>query len=190
MRKIVVLNRITLDGFFANLDGSNGWFIPDPEVDKTTHEIIDADTMLLGRETYEHLEAFWPQAALDPNMPEGVKVMAAEVNGMTKIVFSTTRTEFPWEHSKLMRGDLINEVKRLKQGNGSDILILGSGTLIQPLSNAGLIDEYVLIVTPIVLGEGRPMFKDVKALPLTCVSAHHFSSGNVVVHYKRAESAE
>jgi dihydrofolate reductase len=184
MRKIVVLNRVTLDGFFAGPDEQNDWFIPDPEIDAATHQIIHADTMLLGRVTYkEHLERFWPHAALDPNMPENVRTMANEVNGMTKIVFSNTLKEVTWEHSELMHGDLIEEVKRLKQGLGTDILILGSGTIIQQLANADLIDEYVLILTPVVLGTGKLMFKDVKRTDLMLVGSQHFKSGNVVLHY-------
>lgn len=186
MRKVVVLNRMTLDGSFAGPNGENDWFIPDPEIDKATHELIDADTLLLGRVSYEHLEAFWPQAALDPNLPQNVREMANEVNGMTKVVFSKTRTDYPWENSRLVSRDPVQEVKALKEENGDDMLILGSGSIIQQLANADLIDEYVLILTPVVLGDGKLMFKDVKTVNLTLIDARCFASGNIVLHYKRS----
>jgi dihydrofolate reductase len=190
MRKVVVLNRITLDGFFAGPNGENDWFIPDPAVDAATHEMIDADTMLLGRVSYEHLEAFWPHVPEDPNAPEGLRKMADEVNGMTKIVFSKTRKDFPWENSGLVTGDPVTEVKALKQRDGSDLLILGSGTIIQQLANEGLIDEYVLIITPAVLGVGMPMFKGTKLFNLKPVDVRHFDSGNIVAHYKLIQAAK
>jgi dihydrofolate reductase len=183
MRKVYMLNRISLDGFFASADDTHDWFIPDPAVDAATHQIISSDTLLLGRISYKHLEDFWPHAAEAPDAPEGLKAMAAEVNGMTKWVFSTTRKEVTWENSVLKRGDLINEIKAYKQGSGPGMLILGSGTLVQQISNEGLIDEYVLIVTPIILGAGKLLFKDVDCLPLTLVSAQPFASGNTVMHY-------
>ena len=186
MRRIAVLNHVTLDGFFAGPNGEFDWPIHDNAVDKATHEIIHADTMLLGRETYSHLENFWPQAALNPNLPAETRAMANEVNQMTKLVFSTTRKEVTWENSKLLDGNLIDEVKILKQGNGADILILGSGTIVQQLANEDLIDDYVLIVNPMILGSGKSMFESVKKSPLTLVSVQCFDSGNVVMHYKRA----
>jgi dihydrofolate reductase len=190
MRKVVVLNRITLDGFFAGPNGENDWFIPDPAVDAATHEMIDADTMLLGRVSYEHLEAFWPHVPENPDAPEGLRKMADEVNGMTKIVFSNSRKDFPWQNSRLVTGNPAKEVKALKQGEGSDLLILGSGTIIQQLANEGLIDEYVLIITPAVIGRGMPMFKDTKPFNLEPVDVRHFDSGNVVVRYKLAAAVK
>lgn len=183
MRKIYVLNRITLDGFFAGSNGENDWFIPDTAVDKATHEMIDAEKLLLGRISYQHLEAFWPTVTPDSAFPQPVKVMAIEVNGMTKVVFSKTLQGVTWENSQLMQGDLIQEVKELKKGNGSGLLILGSGSLIQQLSEVGLIDDYVLILTPVVLGTGMPLFKGVSRVDLKLVETRHFDSGNMVLHY-------
>ena len=84
-----------------------------------------------------------------------------------------------------MTGDLITEVQKLKQGDGPGLLILGSGTLVQQLTDAGLIDDYVMILTPTVLGQGKPQFKQDKKVDLELVEARTFPSGNVVLHYKR-----
>ena len=149
------------------------WIISDPEVDKATHGVGQgqADTMLCGRITYQEMESFSPKAALDPNLPAGVKAMADEVNGMKKVVFSRTLTGVTWENSRLVSGDLINEVKKLKAGDGGEMMIFGSGTVVRQLTDEGLIDDYVIIVTPVILGKGKALFEDVAKLGLKLVSA-------------------
>src|SRR5262245_33480730 len=144
MRKVVVLNRISVDGFFAGPNGEIDWFIHDPEVDKAAHELMNPDTLLMGRLTYEMLFSHWPQVLKDPKAPEGARVIAQELNDMTKVVFSKTMKEASWVNSKLVKGEVIKEVNQLKQGNGPDITIFGSGTIIQQLANEGLIDEYII----------------------------------------------
>jgi dihydrofolate reductase len=131
-------------------------------------------------------ESYWPHVAKDPNAPEGARVMANELNQMNKVVFSRTLKEVTWENSRLVKDDIVKEVRELKQGNGSGILIFGSGTIVQQLANAGLIDEYLLIVTPVVLGAGKLMFKDVRKNDLKLVASQSFDSGNVLLHYKFA----
>ena len=105
---------------------------------------------------------------------------------MTAFIRFQTLKEVTWENGVLHNGDLINVVKQLKQDGDSTILIFGSGTLVQPLTDAGLIDDYVLTVTPVVLGKGKALFKDVKKVSLTLESTQSFDSGNVLLHYKRA----
>ena len=186
MRKIVVLNRVSIDGFFAGPNGEIDWFIRDPAVDQAVHGGGQSDALLMGRLTYQMFESYWPHVAKDPNAPEGARVMANELNQMTKVVFSRTLKEVTWENSRLVKGDIAKEVRALKQGDGSGILIFGSGMIIQQLANAGLIDEYLLIVTPVVLGAGKPMFKDVRKNDLKLVASQSFDSGNVLLHYKFA----
>jgi dihydrofolate reductase len=190
MRRIVMINWISIDGFFAGPNGEIDWMLRDPEVDKALHEPRDdqsgsagSDTMLLGNTTYTMFENSWPQIAKDPNAPEELHKLADEVIGMTKIVFSRTRQAVTWENSRLLRGDLVEQVKRLKQQGGTPIIIFGSGTLVQPLSNAGLIDEYFLAVTPVVLGDGKRLFQDVHKMNLRLREARHFKSGNVLLRY-------
>lgn len=183
MRKIVMLNRISLDGFFAGPNGEIDWFIHDPEVDQAAHEMMQPDTLLLGRLTYQMFESYWPPVAEDPNAPPEARVVADELNQMTKIVFSRSLGDVTWQNTQLVKGDLIKAVKQLKQGQGADITIFGSGTVVQQLANQGLIDEYLFTLTPVVVGAGKPLFKDVKNFNLELVETRHFKSGNILLHY-------
>jgi dihydrofolate reductase len=185
-----MINWLSVDGLFAGPKGEIDWMVRDPEVDKALHEpssdepeSAGSDTMLLGNTTYTMFENSWPQIAKDPNAPDELHKLADEVIGMTKIVFSKTRKEVTWENSKLFRGNLIEETKKLKQADGGPIIIFGSGSIVQQLSNAGLIDEYFFAVTPVVLGKGKPLFQDVEKLNLRLLEARHFKSGNVLLRY-------
>ena len=184
MRKIVMFNRVSVDGFFAGPKGEIDWFVMDNEVDKATHEMMQPDTVLLGRVTYELLESYWPNVANDPGVSEEVRTIGNELNQMTKLVFSKTLNKVTWENSKLVKGNIIEEVRKLKQGEGADIVIFGSGTIVQQLSDEGLIDEYLFAVTPVILGTGKPLFKDIKKLNLELLKARNFKSGNVLLHYR------
>lgn len=189
MRKIVMINRVSIDGFFAGPNGEIDWFVRDPELDKALHEMshLDAvppDTVLLGRVTYQLFESVWPQIAADPNSPKEARVTAGELNQMTKVVFSKTLKEVSWENTKLVKGNVAKEVDRLKQEKGSDILIFGSGTIVQQLTAGGLIDEYLFAVTPVILGAGKSLFTGVKKRDLEFLEARSFKSGNALLHYK------
>jgi dihydrofolate reductase len=199
MRRIVMINWISVDGFFAGPNGEIDWILRDPEVDKALHEprpdeppsgSTGSGTMLLGNVTYTMFENSWPQIAKDPNAPEELHKLADEVIGMTKIVFSKTRKDVTWENSKLLHGNLIGEVQKLKQEEGSTILIFGSGTIVQQLSSESLIDEYLLAVTPVVLGRGKPLFRDVQKLNLRLLEARQFKSGNVLLRYDAPRRAQ
>lgn len=188
MRKITLFNRISLDGFFSGPDGGIDWSIPDAELDK--HVMGGGSpgpgAVLLGRITYQMFENVWPHVARDPNAPAMAKQMAGSLNRMTKLVFSHTLKQLTWENSMLIKGDVTEQVRKIKQAGGGDIIIFGSGTIVQPLASAGLIDEYQLILTPVILGAGKPMFQGVKRSGLKLVEAKAFSSGNVLLTYKTA----
>jgi dihydrofolate reductase len=187
MRKVVMLNRISVDGFFAGPQGEMDWFIHDADVDKAAHELMDPDTLLLGRVTYQIFESFWPPIASDPNAPAEMKTLAQELNEMHKVVFSQTLPEASWINSTLVKSDVEGEIKRLKQGSGADITIFGSGTIVQQLANAGLIDEYLVVVTPVVLGKGKALFHGAKQFAVEMLEIRRFSSGNVLLHYRLAK---
>lgn len=190
MRKITMLNRISLDGFFAGPNGEIDWFIHDSEVDKAAHgmgktENRKADTILFGRITYQMFENYWPNIVIDPNAPRETLATANELNEMTKIVFSKTLKEVNWENSKLVKGNLIEEVRKLKQGKGNDMIIFGSGTIVNALAGKDLIDEYLFVVTPVILGAGKPLFREVKRNTIKLLEAMDFQSGNVLLRYSR-----
>jgi dihydrofolate reductase len=103
---------------------------------------------------------------------------------MTKVVFSKTLKDVSWENTRLVEGDVAKQVSRLKQGKGSDILIFGSGTIVQQLTAEGLIDEYLFAVTPVILGAGKSLFNGVQKLDLELLETRNFKSGNSLLHYK------
>jgi dihydrofolate reductase len=183
MRKIVMLNRVSIDGFFAGPNGEIDWFIHDPEIDKAAHEMMQPDTLIFGRVTYQMFESYWPHVAKDPNASREARTLADELTQMKKLVFSKTLKEVGWENTKLITGSLIEEVHRLKQGVGADITIFGSGEIVQQLANQGLIDEYIITLTPVVLGAGKPLFEDVKNINLKLLEARDFGSGSIMLHY-------
>lgn len=184
MRKVIVFNRVSIDGYYAGPNGDIDWFIHDPEVDKAAHEMMNPDTILFGKVTYQMFESYWPHVAMDPNAPEGARMIANELSQMTKVVFSKTLKEVNWENSKLVNGNFAEEVRKLKEVKGADITIFGSGTIVQQLAQEGLIDEYLLVVTPVVVGAGKPLFKDIKEMKLDLIETRDFRSGIVLLHYR------
>lgn len=186
MRKVVMFNRTSLDGFYKGANGEIDWFIHDPEVDKIAHDMMNPDTIFFGRATYQMFEGYWPKVANNSNAPAGARAMANELNEMTKIVFSSTLEQVSWENSKLVNGDIANFVREFKQGDGADNVIFGSGAIVQQLANEELIDEYLFAVTPVVLGTGKPLFHDAKGrLNLKLKETRSFRSGNVLLHYEK-----
>jgi dihydrofolate reductase len=129
-------------------------------------------------------ESYWPQVAKDPNAPKEMRIIADELTEMTKVVFTKTLDAVNWKNTRLVKDDIIQVVQKLKQGEGADIAIFGSGTIVQQLANARLVDEYLMVVTPVVLGKGKPQFKDVKKFEFELLGARNFKSGHVMVHYR------
>ena len=188
MRKLILLNRISIDGYFASLnDAAFGmdWFVHDPEVDIAVRAGSGPrpDTLILGGVTYRGFERSWTPFLRDPNAPPAMKAVAEELTAMTKIVFSRRRDPIEWANTKRFDEAPADVVRRLKAEAGADMMIMGSGTICSNLANAGLIDEFVFIVTPVVAGEGKPLFDDVRRFGLTLQEARPFASGNVVLRY-------
>ncbi|HEX2081150.1 MAG TPA: dihydrofolate reductase family protein [Longimicrobium sp.] len=154
MRKLIMWNMVTLDGFF---EGTRPWDIDfhnagwGEELQRfSTEQMSTADLLLFGRRTYEGMAQYWTTAQGET---------ADRMNGIQKVVFSRTLTSADWANSRLVSTDAAEEVARLKQEPGKDILVFGSADLCASLTRAGLIDEYRLGVNPIVLGQGNPLFK-------------------------------
>ena len=185
MKKVIVFNWLSMDGLFAGPNGeTHEWMVHDNDVDKESHKMMNPDTILLGRVTYQLFESYWPKVAEDPNAPKEARKIADELNEMKKVVFSRTLKDVKWVNTKLVSGDLAEEVRKLKRGNGSDMVIFGSGSLVEQLTYEGLIDEYLFTMTPVILGEGNSCFKHVKKLNLKLLTAKNFDSGNVLLHYE------
>ncbi|MFC5471828.1 dihydrofolate reductase family protein [Cohnella suwonensis] len=187
MNKIKMLNRISIDGYFASRNEATfgmDWFIHDPEVDQAAHAMGGKmNTLILGGTTFRGFERYWMSVLHDADAPHHLKEIAKELNDMTKIVFSRTIKQSEWENTHFYSGNLIEDVQRVKRDSDSDILLLGSGSIVQQLAEKDLIDEYIFIVSPVVAGEGKPLFQHVKQFALAPVEARTFESGNVVLHY-------
>jgi dihydrofolate reductase len=155
------------------------------EMGKYEGDLYDnADTLLLGRTTYKIFEGYWPTAASNPVTSQGDIEMAHTMNNITKIVFSHSMEGVTWENSKLLKEINPDEIIKMKQGKGKNMLVIGSASIVQQLTNLGLIDEYHLLLHPVVLGNGKPLFKDIRQKhDLKLLEAKTFKNGVVMLCY-------
>jgi dihydrofolate reductase len=178
MRKLIVTENMTVDGV---IDMAGGWFDPlaaghADMAAVTAEHSRTADGLLLGRRTFEAFRGFWPSQTADST---GV---ADYLNRVSKYVVSATLDEPGWENTTILRGDLVEEVGRLKAADGRDIVATGSVQLVHALIAAGLVDEFRLFVFPIVVGAGARLF-DAADLALELLETRPFASGAVLLRY-------
>lgn len=185
MRKVIVTMWVTLDGFIAGPNEEMDWVMVDDEMGKYEDDMVSsADTLILGRVTYESFAGAWPHVPENPSASKGEVEYAHKVNAMAKLVFSKSLDKAEWNNSKLMREVIPEEVEKMKQEPGKDMVIYGSASIVQTLTNLGLIDEYQLLVHPVVLGSGKPLFKNIKdRVNLKLVETRTFHSGVVLLNY-------
>ena len=187
MRKIVMFNLISLDGYFAGEDGNIDWHMVDDEFNEfAINQTSEFRGIIFGRTTYELFESFWPVALKDPKTSPEDRKIAQMIDDVWKIVFSKSLKQASWKNTKLYHEIDPKEVKKWKQYDGKDIAIFGSGTIVQQFANLGLIDEYRILFNPVILGKGKPLFKDVKQQNLKLVSTRSFKNGNVLLTYQLA----
>ena len=185
MRRIVAFNNVTADGYFAGANGDISWVHRESQDEEFQAFVAEnakgGGQLLFGRITYELMASYWPTPFAIQNDP----VIAERMNHLPKVVFSRTLNSVSWNNTKLVKGDLASEVRRIKQEPGPDMAILGSGSIISQLAAAGLIDEFQAVVNPVVLGSGRTMFSGIPAkLALKLVKTRTFSNGNVLLCYQ------
>jgi dihydrofolate reductase len=198
MRKIVVFDRVTADGYFSGPEGNLDWTVPDAEIDKLGGDAVPGpgNMMLFGRRTYQMFESFWPHVlkdspeAPDPHVPgrqsAAMRGMAVWIHEATKIVFSKTLENVTWHNSRLLRDVEPSNVDAIKREPGGDIMIFGSGQLVSRLTALGLIDEYHLIVSPLLLGGGKTLVNGVGSrTALDLLEVKQYDSGNVMLRYAR-----
>jgi class 3 adenylate cyclase/dihydrofolate reductase len=192
MGRLVVTEFMTLDGvmeapgFEEHRDGKNAWAVQATTEDQQRYkidELFAAGAILLGRVTYQIWEAFWPDAPKDAGF-------ADRINGIEKYVVSTTLREPTWNNTTVIRSDLAGEVSRVKERTDGDILVFGSAALVDSLLELDLVDEWRVMLFPIVLGSGKRLFREEQDVShLRLVDARVFDSGVVLLTYEpRAEA--
>ena len=183
MRKLVVFNQVTLDGYIADTNGHMSWaHKQDAEWNAFVQENASGGgELLFGRITYDLMTSYWPTPLAMKNDP----VVAARMNNLPKVVFSRTLENVSWNNTKLVKGDIAAEVRKMKKAPGPDMVILGSGSVVAQLAQEGLIDEYQMVVNPVALGKGKTMFDGLKEkLTLKLTRTRSFGNGNVLLCYE------
>jgi dihydrofolate reductase len=183
MRRLTVFNSVSADGYFTDKTGDMSWAHKyDPEwIEFVEENSKSGGQLLFGRVTYEMMASFWPTPAAAEQLP----VVAEQMNKLRKVVFSRTLDSVSWENTSLVKGDLVEEVRRLKNEAGEDMVIMGSGSIISQLAPENLIDEYQMVVNPIVLGAGRTMFEGMEGkLNLKLTKSRTFENGNELLCYE------
>jgi dihydrofolate reductase len=187
MRKLIVSMHTTLDGFVAGQNGEMNWINVNEEIFDFVGKLTDdADTALYGRITYEMMNGYWPAAGKKPNASKHDIEHSRWYNQSMKVVLSTTITDNEVDKTKIISNNLADNINKLKQQDGKNILIFGSATATHSLFNEGLIDELWLFVNPVVIGKGNPMFKGVNhTTNLTLIESKQFACGVVGLHYSK-----
>jgi dihydrofolate reductase len=185
MRKLSVFNQVSVDGYFVDGDGDMSWA---HQQDAEWGAFVSANAsgggeLVFGRITYEMMAAAWstPEALLRN------AVVAERMNSLPKVVFSSSLEQATWQNTRLVNGDIAAAVRRLKQEDGPNMVIMGSGSIVAQLTQARLIDEYQIVVNALILGRGRTLFEGVSApVRLNLTQSRSFTNGNVVLWYQPA----
>ena len=185
MRKLIVFNHVTMDGYFADRNGDMSWAHSgndDAEYSAFVAENASGGgELLFGRITYELMAGYWPT----PQAIQSNPIVAEGMNRMPKVVFSRTLDKASWNNTKLVKGDIASEVRKMKKEPGEGMAILGSGNIVSQLAAEGLIDEYQVVVNPVVLGKGRTMFDGIQSkLNLKLAKTRTFGNGKIYLCYE------
>lgn len=189
MRKIVSFVHMSLDGFVASADegmASLGWInLSDEMFGYIEQRILQTDTALYGRVTYQMMESYWPTAAEQPNASPHDRAHSRWYKAARKIVLSNTLSEKNRPDTHIISSNLNEEISKLKHSAGTEILVFGSPSATHALMAENLVDEYWLFVNPILLGKGIPLFKNIRnRTALTLVKTKSFESGVLCLHYE------
>ena len=187
MRQLAMFDSVSLDGFFTSPDGDMSWLhasAPNAEWDAFVAGNASGNgALVFGRITYQMMAGWWPTPAAAKMAPQ----VASGMNAMPKYVFSRTLNEATWNNTTLLGGDLATEMRALKASAGPDLVILGSGSLVGQLTELDLIDEFQVVVYPIIIGTGRSLFQGVTTKRrLKRTEERAFGNGNVFLRYERS----
>ena len=181
MRKIILFNLITLDGYFEGPGDDISWHNVDEEFNEFAIEQLNAaDTLLFGRKTYQLMESYWPTSEAIKNDP----IVAGIMNRFDKIVFSKTLEKADWNNTKLIRENPVEQVRKLRSEQGKDVFIFGSADLCTTFIQHNLIDEFRIMINPVILGKGNSLFKNIEQkIELKLLKTKVFGNGNVLLYY-------
>ena len=182
MRKLFSFNLITLDGFFEGPQQDIGWHNVDEEFNEfAVEQLSTIGVILFGRVTYQGMASFWPTPFAIENDP----VVAELMNSFPKVVISRTLDKAEWNNTRLVKAQVAEEITKLKQQPGKDLAIFGSANLTATLMHLGLVDELRIMVNPVILGQGTPLFKGVtEKVDLKLINTRVFRNGNVLLYYQ------
>jgi dihydrofolate reductase len=182
MRAVIMFNLITVDGFFEGANKEIDWHNVDAEFNEFAIDQLDSlDVLLFGRVTYELMASYWPTAEAIKNDP----IVAEKMNSKSKIVFSKTLDKADWSNTRLVKENIGEEITRLKAQPGKDLAIFGSSDLSVDLTQMGLIDEYRIMMNPVILGEGKRILQGIpQRLDLNLLKTKTFRNGNVLLYYQ------
>ncbi|RZK57093.1 MAG: dihydrofolate reductase [Pedobacter sp.] len=185
MRKIISFMHLSLDGFVAGPNGEMNWIKVDEEIfNHIGKRISQGDTSLYGRVTYEMMEGYWPTAADKPDASQHDIEHSKWYANVHKVVLSKTLEGQDLNNATIINENLVESINKLKQGEGADILLFGSPTATHSLMQLGLIDGYWLFVNPVILGQGVPLFLDIKdKIKLNLLTTKQFACGVTELNY-------
>jgi len=190
MRKLVLFMHASLDGFVAGPNGEMDWINVDDQLFDYGGKLTDqADTALYGRVTYQMMESYWPTAGDQPNASKHDIQHARWYNRVAKVVVSKSMKGSNMANTQIVADNLSEEIQKLKQQPGKNIVIFGSPTASHSLMQHHLIDDYWLFVNPILIGTGIPLFKNINdKVNLNLVETKVFSSGVIGLHYEKSRT--
>jgi dihydrofolate reductase len=187
MRNVILLMHVSLDGFVAGPNGEMDWISTDEEIFQDVTDLLNTvDTAIYGRVTYQMMESYWPTVPANPASTQLDIEHAHWVEQVHKIVFSKSLSTVAWHNTRLIKENIAEEITKLKQQPGQNMMIFGSPRLAHTFMQLGLIDEYRMNVNPIVLGSGIPLFADIQdRINLQLLTTKTFHSGVVGLHYRK-----
>jgi dihydrofolate reductase len=182
MKKLSVFNFITLNGYYKGANDEINWHKHgEEEADFSARNLQADNTLLFGRVTYEMMASFWPSPMAFENFP----TVAQGMNKAEKIVFSKTLKKADWQNTRIISDNILDEIRKLKQMAGKDMTLLGSGSILTQMADAGLIDEYQIMIDPVAIARGTPIFKSINhQLDLQLTNTRTFKSGAVLLCYR------
>ncbi|WP_454666501.1 dihydrofolate reductase family protein [Acinetobacter calcoaceticus] len=189
MRKLILFLHASLDSFVEGPNGAMdiGWIAYDADLAKHAKDILStADTVIWGRATYQMMHGYWPSMLSNPEASEHERNHAEWIEKTEKIVFSTTLDKVEWNNSRLVKDHVEEEINKLKQQPGKDMVILGSPRFTHYLMQLNLIDEYKITISPVLIGNGLPLFEGVsEKTNLKLIENKTFASGAIGLHYQK-----